>query len=108
VEGADVVTTITTAAEPVLTGDLVAAGMHINAAGSNSAIRCELDEAEVVRQMPLVSHRQPSGVAQPSEQTLDLPAPSIAPQFAVVCARLTKIASIRCNHLDTLLCQSPI
>jgi ornithine cyclodeaminase/alanine dehydrogenase-like protein (mu-crystallin family) len=48
VEGADVVTTITTAAEPILAGNHVAPGMHINAAGSNSAIRSELD-AEVVR-----------------------------------------------------------
>jgi len=48
-DGADVVTTITTAPEPVLTGDQVAAGMHINAAGSNSAIRSELDTEAVRR-----------------------------------------------------------
>lgn len=49
VEGADIVSTITTSASPVIDADWLAPGMHINAAGSNSLIRRELDEASVRR-----------------------------------------------------------
>jgi ornithine cyclodeaminase/alanine dehydrogenase-like protein (mu-crystallin family) len=49
VVGADIITTITSAAEPVFSGEDVVAGMHINAAGSNSAIRRELDTTAVRR-----------------------------------------------------------
>ena len=47
-DGADIITTITTARAPLFKGDLVQPGVHINAAGSNAAIRAELD-AEAVR-----------------------------------------------------------
>jgi ornithine cyclodeaminase/alanine dehydrogenase-like protein (mu-crystallin family) len=49
VRGADIVVTITNASEPVLTGDMLAPGMHINAAGSNSWLRRELDKATVAK-----------------------------------------------------------
>ena len=49
VEGADVVSTITTSATPVLEADWLAPGAHINAAGSNTLIRRELDEACIKR-----------------------------------------------------------
>jgi ornithine cyclodeaminase/alanine dehydrogenase-like protein (mu-crystallin family) len=49
VKGADIVVTITNAAEPVLTGDMVTPGMHINAAGANSWLRRELDTAAVAK-----------------------------------------------------------
>ncbi len=39
----DVVITVTNAAEPVLTGEMLNMGTHINAAGGNSWTRCELD-----------------------------------------------------------------
>jgi ornithine cyclodeaminase/alanine dehydrogenase-like protein (mu-crystallin family) len=42
-EGAGVVTTITTAADPLFPADQVQAGAHVNAAGSNSLVRRELD-----------------------------------------------------------------
>lgn len=48
-EGADIVTTITNAATPVFSGDYLAPGMHINAAGSNAALRTELDRQAVQR-----------------------------------------------------------
>lgn len=47
--GADILVTITTASEPVVSGELLSAGMHINAAGSNALIRRELDEKAVMR-----------------------------------------------------------
>ena len=49
VRGADIVVTVTNSAEPVLTGDMLGPGMHINAAGANSWLRRELDTAAVAR-----------------------------------------------------------
>jgi ornithine cyclodeaminase len=49
VRGADVINVITKAAAPVLLGAWLEAGQHINAAGSNSLARRELDEAAVRR-----------------------------------------------------------
>ena len=48
-EGADIIATITKAAEPVLRTDWVADGAHVNAAGANAATRRELDREMVVR-----------------------------------------------------------
>src|SRR5687768_5761515 len=49
VAGAHVINVITKSAEPVLRGEWLEPGQHINAAGSNSLIRRELDEAAVKR-----------------------------------------------------------
>ncbi|MGQ0548935.1 MAG: ornithine cyclodeaminase family protein [Armatimonadota bacterium] len=49
VEGCDVIVTATSAREPVLRGDWLRPGMHVNAVGSNAATRCELDVAAVRR-----------------------------------------------------------
>jgi ornithine cyclodeaminase len=49
VRGAHIVNVITKAAAPVLLGEWLEPGQHINAAGSNSLIRRELDEAAVKR-----------------------------------------------------------
>jgi len=49
VEGADVVTTITRAAEPVLTGDALSPGTHVNAVGAIVPTRRELDETTVAQ-----------------------------------------------------------
>jgi len=49
VEGADVVTTVTRAADPVLSGAQIADGMHINAVGAIVPSRRELDESAVAR-----------------------------------------------------------
>jgi ornithine cyclodeaminase/alanine dehydrogenase-like protein (mu-crystallin family) len=47
--GASIVTTATTAREPVFPGSSIASGMHINAAGSNSVARSELDRTTIQR-----------------------------------------------------------
>ena len=47
-EGADIVVTITTSATPVLAGEWLVPGTHVNAAGSNSIAKAEID-VEVVR-----------------------------------------------------------
>lgn len=48
-DGADIITTMTSAREPVFDGNLLREGMHINAAGSNSAAKAELDPVAVGR-----------------------------------------------------------
>lgn len=47
VRDADVVVTITNARQPVLEGDWLKPGTHVNAAGSNSLLRAEIDEGVV-------------------------------------------------------------
>lgn len=49
VRDSDLVVTITTSTSPVLMGDWLSVGTHINAAGSNALIRRELDEKAIGR-----------------------------------------------------------
>ncbi len=49
VRGRDIVITMTTASEPVVDGNLIEPGTHINAAGANLRIARELDEVAVTR-----------------------------------------------------------
>lgn len=49
VRGSDIVVTVTTSSTPVVQGDWLAAGTHVNAAGSNALTRRELDETAVGR-----------------------------------------------------------
>lgn len=54
-EGADILVTITSAREPVLRGEWLTPGVHINAAGSNALIRRELDDAAVQKSHRIVA-----------------------------------------------------
>jgi alanine dehydrogenase len=54
VAGADVVVTITSAREPVLMGEWLSPGTHVNAAGGNHWMRREIDEATVTRAQLIV------------------------------------------------------
>ncbi|MBM3924538.1 MAG: ornithine cyclodeaminase family protein [SAR202 cluster bacterium] len=49
VKGVDMVITMTTSREPVLLGDWLEAGQHVNAAGSNHWIRREVDDNVIKR-----------------------------------------------------------
>jgi ornithine cyclodeaminase len=49
VDGADIVTTITRSADPLLTGAMLAPGMHVNAVGAIVPSRRELDESAIAR-----------------------------------------------------------
>lgn len=49
VRSSQIVTTITTSREPVLKGEWLQPGQHINAAGGNSLLRRELDDDAVLR-----------------------------------------------------------
>jgi alanine dehydrogenase len=53
VRGADIVTTATTSAKPVLTGADLPAGVHINAIGANHAHKRELDDAAIAKADPI-------------------------------------------------------
>jgi ornithine cyclodeaminase len=64
VTGSDIVVTITTSATPVFNGELVTPGMHINAAGSNSLLRQEIDEATVRKCDPIVVDSRPSALKE--------------------------------------------
>ncbi len=60
VRGADIVTTMTSSATPVLLGEWLAPGMHVNAAGSNAANCQELD-LDAVRRADLILADQVEG-----------------------------------------------
>jgi len=49
VQGADIIVTATTARTPVFDGSLVASGAHVNAVGSNSLAKAEIDATLVAR-----------------------------------------------------------
>ena len=49
VSGADILITMTKAQDPILLGEWLEPGMHVNAAGSNQAINRELDASAVAR-----------------------------------------------------------
>jgi ornithine cyclodeaminase len=58
VEGADVVCTVTSSREPVLFGDWLAPGTHVNAVGASLATSRELDSAAVVKARLYVDRRE--------------------------------------------------
>jgi ornithine cyclodeaminase len=64
VRGSDVLVTITTSATPVFSGEWVSPGTHINAAGSNSLLRQEIDEATVRKCSPIVVDSRPSAMKE--------------------------------------------
>jgi len=64
VKGSDIVVTITTSATPVFDGESLAPGTHVNAAGSNSLLRQEIDEATVRRANPVVVDSRPSAMKE--------------------------------------------
>ena len=58
VDDADVICTTTSSAEPVLRGEWIAPGAHINAVGSSVPFARELDTAAVVRSRLFVDRRE--------------------------------------------------
>ena len=64
VRGSDIVVTITTSATPVFDGEWLAPGTHVNAAGSNSLLRREIDETTVRRADPVVVDSRPSAMKE--------------------------------------------
>ncbi|WP_374576154.1 ornithine cyclodeaminase family protein [Phenylobacterium sp.] len=66
VAGADIVCTVTASAEPVLLGEWLAPGAHVNLVGSSRAGPVEVDDDLVVRARLFADHR-PSVLAQGAE-----------------------------------------
>jgi ornithine cyclodeaminase len=64
VQGSDVVVTITTSATPVFDGEWLERGAHVTAAGSNSLLRQEIDEATVRKASPVVVDSRPSAIKE--------------------------------------------
>ena len=64
VKGSDIVVTITTSATPVFDGEWLSAGAHVNAAGSNSLLRQEIDEATVRKAAVVVVDSRPSAIKE--------------------------------------------
>ena len=64
VKASDIVVTITTSATPVFDGEWLAPGTHVNAAGSNSLLRREIDEATVRKADPVVVDSRPSAMKE--------------------------------------------
>jgi ornithine cyclodeaminase len=58
VEGADIICTTTSSREPILMGDWLSPGTHINAVGSSVAFARELDTAAVVRSRLFIDRRE--------------------------------------------------
>jgi len=61
---ADIVVTITTSATPVFDGEWIAPGTHVNAAGSNSLLRQEIDETTVRKCDVVVVDSRPSAMKE--------------------------------------------
>jgi ornithine cyclodeaminase len=58
VDGADIICTTTSAPEPILLGEWIAPGAHVNAVGSSVAFTRELDTAAVVKSRLYVDRRE--------------------------------------------------
>jgi len=58
VEGADIICTVTSSTDPILQGDWIAPGTHINAVGSSVPFARELDTAAVVKSKLFVDRRE--------------------------------------------------
>jgi ornithine cyclodeaminase len=58
VEGADIICTVTSSTDPILKGDWIAPGTHINAVGSSVPFARELDTAAVVKSKLFVDRRE--------------------------------------------------
>jgi len=58
VAGADIICTVTSSREPVLEGDWIAPGAHVNAVGSSVATARELDTAAILRSRLFVDRRE--------------------------------------------------
>jgi len=64
VKASDIVVTITTSATPVFSGESLQPGTHVNAAGSNSLLRQEIDEATLRKCNPIVVDSRASALKE--------------------------------------------
>lgn len=88
VRGADIIATATTARDPIVRGEWLAAGAHINAMGSNWADRREIDTAAIERAAVIVA----DSVAQAQIEAGDLIIPASEGHFAW--ERVTELSAV--------------
>jgi alanine dehydrogenase len=86
IRDADIVCTVTAAATPILLGDWLAPGMHLNAVGSSVPAVREIDERAPARSALFVDYR-PSALAQAGEITGTDGAATRAPHAHLFAAR---------------------
>jgi len=77
--GADIVCTLTKAREPILPGELLAPGVHLNVVGSSIAGAAEIDTVAVVKSRFFVDYRE-STVNEGGEYLRALEAGAIGPE----------------------------
>jgi ornithine cyclodeaminase len=82
VKGADIVCAATSSSEPVLFGDWLAPGTHINAVGVSQPTARELDSATVMRSRLYVDRRE-SALKEPGDILAPLQAGEIGPDHIV-------------------------
>jgi ornithine cyclodeaminase len=82
VAAADIICTLTKAREPILLGEHVAPGAHLNVVGSSIAATAEVDTPTVVKSRLLVDYRE-STVNEGGEYLRALAAGAITPQHIV-------------------------
>jgi ornithine cyclodeaminase/alanine dehydrogenase-like protein (mu-crystallin family) len=90
VDGADIICTITKAREPILLGEHVAAGAHLNVVGSSIAATAEVDTPTVVKSRFFVDYRE-STVNEGGEYLRALKAGAITPQH--ILAEIGEVAN---------------
>jgi ornithine cyclodeaminase len=79
VDGAEIICTVTKAREPILNGEWLAPGSHLNVVGSSVATAAEIDTAAVVRSRFFVDYRS-STIAEGGEYLRALRAGVITPE----------------------------
>jgi ornithine cyclodeaminase len=90
VAGADIICTLTKAREPLLPGELLAAGVHLNVVGSSIAGAAEIDTAAVVKSRFFVDYRE-STVNEGGEYLRALKAGAITPEH--ILAEIGQVAN---------------
>src|SRR5665213_568978 len=90
VAGADIICTVTKAREPILLGDWLAAGVHLNVVGSSIAGAAEIDIPAVVKSRFFVDYRG-STVKEGGEYLRALRAAAITPEH--ILAEIGEVAN---------------
>jgi len=90
VAGADIICTLTKAREPILLGDQIGAGAHLNVVGSSIAATAEIDTPAVVKSRFFVDYRE-STHNEGGEYLRALEAGAITPQH--ILAEIGEVAS---------------
>jgi ornithine cyclodeaminase len=89
VRQADIICTVTKAREPILLGDWIEPGAHLNVVGSSVATAAEIDTTAVVKSRFFVDYRS-STITEGGEYLRALRAGAISPEH--ICAEIGEVA----------------